>query len=44
MDAVSLHSLKKAAYAKMSPQNGEALPNYTIYDHYLDVSRDAVED
>lgn len=35
VDAVSLHSLKKAAYAKIS-QSGEALPNYTIYDHYLE--------
>ncbi|EGG11197.1 uncharacterized protein MELLADRAFT_92333 [Melampsora larici-populina 98AG31] len=35
VDAVSLHSLKKAAYAKIS-QSGEALPSYTIYDHYLE--------
>ncbi|KAG0139431.1 hypothetical protein CROQUDRAFT_111621 [Cronartium quercuum f. sp. fusiforme G11] len=36
VDAVSLHSLKKAAYSKLSQQNGESLPNYTIYDHYLE--------
>lgn len=37
VDAVSLHSLKKAAYARLTREGGP-LPNYTMYDYYLEVS------
>ena len=40
-DAVSVHSIKKEAYAKMtaapSPENaGGVIPSFTLYDHFLE--------
>lgn len=36
VDAVSLHSLKKAAYSRLTREGG-ALPSYSMYDYYLEV-------
>lgn len=37
-DAVSVHSIKKDAYAKLAaenPNNAGYLPSYTLYDYFL---------
>ena len=34
-DAVSVHSIKKQAYSRMTAQNG-VLPVYTLYDHFCE--------
>ncbi|MBW0484677.1 hypothetical protein O181_024392 [Austropuccinia psidii MF-1] len=36
VDAVSIHSLKKSAYSKISKDRGQNLPNYTVYDYYVE--------
>jgi phosphatidylinositol 4-kinase len=38
-DAVSVHSIKKTAFARVAASGSPALTSYTLYDYFLEVRR-----
>lgn len=41
-DAVSVHSLKKNAYARRAEDGTQAFDSYSLYDHFVNVSETSI--